>query len=284
MRRSARLSARRYRYRQESPWRTIGAWLGRILFSPLVIGIELVKGRGQARSDWVRGFLLFGVLLMVSVGVVILSGQAYDREVFAALARFDAPDEPAPKSRPYAAEINAAASHFGVSPMAVAYIVEIESGGRPTLVSRKGARGLMQIMPATWRELNPESACRGNHAPGICQAGDDCIFSSWGNIRTGTQYFSRLIEINHGDYIAALQAYNAGQSHVVFSPQAKFPETRRYVASFIRLYRDIQHKHLALRLSLSRRLRQLVLPLLMLLGGYIILATCYFWRCHRRVY
>lgn len=234
-------------------------------------------------SEWVQGFLVFGLLLLVATGSAILISQASDRAVFAALDSFNTSDERVPSKMPFAAEINAAASHYGLNPTAINFVIQIESSGRPFGVSRRGAKGLMQLMPRTWRYLNPESACRGDHGPYVCKAGNDCIFSTWGNIRVGTLYLARLLDLYDGDYVAALQAYNAGQRHVIFAPQAKFAETRRYVNSFLRFYEHVQQRQLAMRLTSAGLWRRLVSPFLLALAGYLVLATCFFWRRHRYV-
>ncbi|MGE5598964.1 MAG: lytic transglycosylase domain-containing protein [Bacteroidota bacterium] len=272
-----------YEFRPDAFWRRAIRWTGRILFSPFVIVAAFFRGRAPVGSDWVRGFLVLGLLLLVASGSAILISQASDRAVFAALDSFSAADEHVPADKPYAAEINAAASHYDLNPLAVHFVITIESGGRPLCVSRRGAKGLMQLMPRTWRYLNPNSACRGDHGPRVCKAGNDCIFSTWGNIRIGTLYLDRLLEIYDGDYVAALQAYNAGQRHVIFAPRAKFAETRRYVDSFLRFYERVQRRQLAMRLTAASRWRRLVRPLLLVLAGHLILATCFFWRRHRHV-
>ncbi len=272
------------RRRRGALWRRVARGVGVVLFSPIVVLAVVVRGRSQVASNWVRGFLAFGMILFVVSGVVFLIVQASDQEVFAALGRFEAAWEQVPHSRPFAAEVNAAASRYGLNPMAVHFVMQIESAGRPLLVSPRGARGLMQIMPGTWRALNPDGVCRGDHPPGICPAGEDCIFAPWGNIRTGALYLSRLLDQYDGDYLAALQAYNAGQGHVVFSPQAEFPETRRYVSSFLRLFDTLRHRQLTDWLARSARYRGLVRPLLFALGAYMTLATVLFWRRHRPLY
>ncbi len=265
-------------------WRETGRWLGLILFSPFVV-LRALLGKGDPPpAKWIKGFLLLGPLLLTAMGVVILTSQAANQRVFASLGNFAAASEPLSADKPYAGEINAAASRYQCNPMAVYYVMQIESRGQRFSLSRRGARGLMQIMPATWRTLNPRSRCSGRHAPKVCSAGSDCIFSTWGNIRVGTLYLSQLLRTYQDDYVAVLQAYNAGQGNVIFSPRAKFAETRSYVSSFLRQYQRLQDRQLQMRLAASSQLRRMILPLLICFAFYLLLATFFFWRNHLRGY
>lgn len=232
-------------------------------------------------NAWVRGYLILGLILLILTGLALMTKQASEDRVFAALARFDPGQASIRLEEQYAREVNTAASHYDLNPTAVYYVIQIESGGRPLLVSSRGARGLMQIMPGTWRELNPESKCRGNHRPFVCEAGDDCIFSSWGNIRVGSLYLSRLLRNYNGDYVSALQAYNAGQRNVVFAPRAKYRETRRYLDAFLGFFRRFQEEQLEARLLLAARYRRLLTPFFSALCAYILIGSAFFWRRHK---
>jgi soluble lytic murein transglycosylase-like protein len=253
-----------------------------VLFSPLAVIRIILTGQERSDTSWVRGFLVFGLIAASALSAAILLNQAADGEVFAALGRFEAEPEKMPANASFSKEINAAASRYKLNPMAVGYIIQIESGGQPLLVSNHGARGLMQILPGTWRFLSPDSVCRGNHPPMICAAGADCIFAPWGNVRAGSLYLASLLRKNHGDYVAAVQAYNAGPGNVVFGPEAKFPETKKYVATFLQFYRALQKKQLLTRLAATARARRLLHPLLWIFAGYFTLATAFFWRHHRK--
>lgn len=113
---------------------------------------------------------------------------------------------------PYAEIINNAARHEGVSARLVASVIQAESSFRPRAVSSTGAMGLMQIMPATWREVNAElRLCAGRH-DGECSAA--CYFDPELNIRVGTAYLGRLAKRFGGDVTLAVAAYNAGPGAV----------------------------------------------------------------------
>lgn len=98
-------------------------------------------------------------------------------------------------------------------------VIQAESGGDPRAVSRKGARGLMQLMPATGKSLG---------------AGD--LFDPEHNIASGTRYLRSLLD-RYRTVEVALWAYNAGPQAV---EQGRMPlETREYVPRVMRLRRQL---------------------------------------------
>lgn len=136
-------------------------------------------------------------------------------------------------AHPYGALIQQAAAEQGLDPVLVVAVIEVESGFNPAAVSSRGARGLMQIIPSTWRELNPDAACPGNHPPPAREPG--CIYDPAANVTSGTRYLRRLLNQFDGDVILALAAYNAGQGAVERAAAPgeaggvpAFAETQRY--------------------------------------------------------
>ncbi len=109
---------------------------------------------------------------------------------------------------------NESAARTGLSPALVRAIVQIESHGDPSAVSRAGARGLMQLMPdtaATYGVLN--------------------AFDPEENVYGGCRYMHDLLERYHHNESLALAAYNAGPGAVDASGGIPpFAETRAYVA------------------------------------------------------
>lgn len=110
--------------------------------------------------------------------------------------------------------INRAAQRYGVDPALIKAMVCKESQFDTHARSGAGARGLMQMMPATARSLgvtdptNPEQ-----------------------NIMAGTRYMGQLLKQYHGDERLALAAYNAGPGNVrKYGGVPPFAETRTYVA------------------------------------------------------
>lgn len=115
---------------------------------------------------------------------------------------------------PYSTQILSAAKEHKVDPAFIAAVIRAESNGVANAVSRKGARGLMQLMPATAHRL-------GVRRP----------FDPKENIRGGTAYLAELAA-RYGDTRAdlVLAAYNAGERAVEeHKGVPPYRETREYV-------------------------------------------------------
>ncbi|RMG37943.1 MAG: lytic transglycosylase domain-containing protein [Gammaproteobacteria bacterium] len=125
----------------------------------------------------------------------------------------------------YAPLIDAAAREAGVQPALVHAVVRAESAYRADAVSSKGARGLMQLMPATARRFD------------VTHPNDPRQ-----NLRGGTRYLSDLLDLFGGDLRLALAAYNAGENAVISYGNRipPYPETREYVRKVLRFYRQAQ--------------------------------------------
>lgn len=130
----------------------------------------------------------------------------------------------APRVGRYDDVIADAARRHGVPFALVKAVVAAESGFDPRAVSRAGARGLMQLMPATARDLGVEDS-----------------FDARANVDGGTRYLAALLRSFDSERLA-LAAYNAGPSRVAkLGRVPDFPETRAYVEKVLRLrdlYRD----------------------------------------------
>ena len=113
----------------------------------------------------------------------------------------------------YSAEIAAASRDFGVEESIVRAIIHAESAFNPNALSRVGAQGLMQLMPATARRFgvgNPFDAAQ--------------------NIRGGVQYLAFLLKRFNGDLSLAAAGYNAGEGAVDrYRGVPPYSETQRYV-------------------------------------------------------
>ncbi|MEO8099759.1 MAG: lytic transglycosylase domain-containing protein [Acidobacteriota bacterium] len=114
-------------------------------------------------------------------------------------------------------QIERAASQQRVSPDLLRAVAHAESGFIPCAVSAKGALGLMQIMPATARDLglsNPMDAQQ--------------------NLSAGAKYLRQLLDRYGGDVRLALSAYNAGPARVdQYRGVPPIEETRSYVARIL---------------------------------------------------
>jgi soluble lytic murein transglycosylase-like protein len=113
--------------------------------------------------------------------------------------------------------VTTAAVRHGVDPRLVNAVIRVESGYDSTAVSPKGARGLMQLMPATGR-----------------QYGALDLFDPKVNIDAGVRYLKKLL--SRYDLPLALAAYNAGEAAVDrFGGIPPFRETQDYVSRILRL-------------------------------------------------
>ncbi len=81
-----------------------------------------------------------------------------DAEVAASAITVAVPMRPSLESRPFATLIESVAAEHGIDPALVHAVVEAESNYRSTATSQVGARGLMQVMPSTARDLGVRSA------------------------------------------------------------------------------------------------------------------------------
>ena len=117
--------------------------------------------------------------------------------------------------------IHDAATRSGVDPQLVKSVMLVESNFNARAVSRKGARGLMQLMPETARRF------------GVANR-----FDPVENIRGGVEYLATLLKLFSGDVVLALAAYNAGESAVAkHDGIPPFAETREYVRRALVAYR-----------------------------------------------
>jgi soluble lytic murein transglycosylase-like protein len=124
-------------------------------------------------------------------------------------------EDAAQPDTPYGAEILAAARRFQVNPALVAAVTRVESGFRPKARSHKGARGLMQLMPAT--------AARFGVAV-------DELHRPERNIEAGTRYLRWLVEHFGEDPVRVIAAYNAGENAVErYGGIPPYRETESYV-------------------------------------------------------
>ena len=129
--------------------------------------------------------------------------------------------DPVPET-PYGELIFEAARRHSLSPALVAAMVRAESAFDATAVSHKGARGLMQLMPATADRFGVEPAS---------------LFDPELNLEAGTRYLEWLRGRFDDDLPRILAAYNAGEANVDrYGGMPPFRETRDYVR---RIYRQL---------------------------------------------
>lgn len=124
---------------------------------------------------------------------------------------------PPPKLR---GVVEAAAARNNLDPALVQAVIQTESNWNPFAVSRKGAFGLMQLLPSTAERYGVRD-----------------VFDPAQNVNGGTRYLRDLLERFHGDLKKSLAAYNAGEQAVQrYGGVPKYPETRAYVRKVTKTY------------------------------------------------
>jgi tetratricopeptide (TPR) repeat protein len=117
---------------------------------------------------------------------------------------------------------------YALDPALIAAIISVESDFNPRAISRKGARGLMQLMPATAEEL------------GVAN-----IYDPWENIEGGARYFRERLDRFNGDLRLALAAYNAGETPVRrHGGVPPYPETQAFVDEVLARYQALKARGL----------------------------------------
>jgi len=182
-------------------------------------GRRVSKGESLARQALGLGVLVFVMSIGYAVSrVTIADSTERDVEIVA--------DESATSasSAITEADINAhiveVATRYGVEPKLVAAIVAVESQFHVRAVSRRGAEGLMQLMPATAADLDVQDS-----------------FDPRDNIDGGVRHLKRLMARFHNDVPLALAAYNAGEQAVInHRGIPPYRETRQYVVRVLRRY------------------------------------------------
>jgi transglycosylase-like protein with SLT domain/uncharacterized protein DUF4124 len=121
---------------------------------------------------------------------------------------------------PYVSEIRDAAQRYGVPIKLVSAVIRAESGFNPRAVSRTGAQGLMQLMPATASILGVRNS-----------------FDPRQNIDGGVRHLRGLIDRFPHSLPLAIAAYNAGEKAVsLYRGIPPYPETQDYVTKVLSFY------------------------------------------------
>jgi hypothetical protein len=144
------------------------------------------------------------------------TGKLVRQEIVTGKPAVEIPEQPRlPEA--HSAAINEAVERFAATqslpPQLVRSVIKVESNYNPRAVSSKGARGLMQLMPATARRF------------GVADP-----FDPVDNIQGGTRYLKYLLDLYKGDSRLALAAYNAGEGAVEkYGTIPPYPETLNYL-------------------------------------------------------
>jgi Transglycosylase SLT domain len=189
--------------------------------APCVRAEYVVLRSGQRLT--VTGYELLGdkYRLQVAGGVVMVPVEEVvniePEEVFIP----DPSKPPAPPATgPFSEFVAAAAARYGVEAELINSVIAVESNFDPKAVSRKNARGLMQLLPETAARLGVKN-----------------IFDPEENIDAGTRYLRELLQRYKNDLPLALAAYNAGSERVEqYGRVPPYAETISYVRRVKRHY------------------------------------------------
>ncbi len=123
--------------------------------------------------------------------------------------------------------IESAAARWSLDPRFVEAIVHVESNFKPKATSPKGAMGLMQVMPQT-------ADASGIHNP----------YNPLDNLMGACQYLRILMNRYQHRLPLVLAAYNAGPANVEkYRGIPPFPETRAYVRSVLKYYKELRSRN-----------------------------------------
>jgi soluble lytic murein transglycosylase-like protein len=124
-------------------------------------------------------------------------------------------------SEAYEAIIQDAATEYQLDANLIRAVMQTESAFHPYAVSRAGAEGLMQLMPALADEMGVSDS-----------------FDPRENIMGGARYLKQLLDYHNGNLDLALASYNAGPGNVErYGGIPPFRETRKYVRTIKALYK-----------------------------------------------
>ena len=128
---------------------------------------------------------------------------------------------------PYGDMIQSAAKKYSVDADLIFSVIAAESNFNPRAISRRGARGLMQLLPATGTRFGVKD-----------------IFDPAQNIDAGTQYLRDLMARYQGDLVLTLAAYNAGPGAVQrYGRVPPYNETISYVRAIRKTYAQRKSKN-----------------------------------------
>lgn len=121
---------------------------------------------------------------------------------------------------PYDRLIDRYADQYNVDPVLVRAVIQVESDFDPRCVSKKGARGLMQLIPETAKRYGVRNMLDPDQ-----------------NIRGGVHYLADLLGMFHNDLSHTLAAYNAGENAVLkYAGIPPYTETTTYVTRALTVY------------------------------------------------
>lgn len=194
----------------------------------LVLSSILATTAFSAQADIYRGVSANGSIILTNIHRVDrkLVRVAHEKAVLPKVPSLTPPARKSSTQAPrYALIVAQAAFDYDLPAELLHAVIQAESNYNATALSPKGAAGLMQLMPATARDLGVQD-----------------VFDPVANVRGGARYLKRLMKMFGNDVSLALAAYNAGPGAVLEHGSAipPYPETQRYVPSVLGHYQRLQ--------------------------------------------
>jgi soluble lytic murein transglycosylase len=212
-----------------------------LLFAEAVDELEAAEGNGMGEE------------MRLEISRLLRESGEYNRSALLVRRNFSIrPLPPSPSARDHSLYvlayplgnplwINKYAEQQNLDPALLSAVILEESRFDPQAISVSGARGLMQIMPATGKEIAKKLKIR--------PYGDPHLYDPEINIRFGSWYLARLLEEFGGKFYLAVAAYNAGPKAVrdwlarssdlaedEFVEKIPYLETRNYVVRVLTSY------------------------------------------------
>jgi len=173
---------------------------------------------GERRRRWLRGLVV--MVLTLGGGYFVAGPGALPEQLAAEEADADDGTSSRPTIAEIMAQIDEVATRYNVPPRLVAAVIAVESEFNPRAVSRRGAQGLMQLMPATAATLDVQDT-----------------FDTRENIEGGVRHLRVLMDRYRNDLPVVLAAYNAGDTAVLnYRGVPPYRESRLYVIRVLRRY------------------------------------------------
>jgi soluble lytic murein transglycosylase-like protein len=196
----------------------------------ILVFVLMLSAAPSARAEYVvlksgQRILVTGYQLVGDTYKLQLSGGSVELPAAEVVAIepeevFHSTPKPALADIPYANFISSAAQHHGVDADLIVSVITAESKFNPKAISRKNARGLMQLLPQTATRLGVKN-----------------VFDPQENIDAGTRYLRELLDRYNNDLTLALAAYNAGPQRVeLYKSVPPFRETLSYVRRVQKTY------------------------------------------------
>ena len=201
-----------------------------ILVVALVVGVVSIPVSIHSRQNY-RVDMTYSMMDPFEIERNIADKTLAEPEVPIVQGRNDLapPAEPQRKEipqSPFEQIINQAATTHQVDPALIKAIIMAESRYNPKAVSKRGARGLMQLMPVTAKSLGVEDS-----------------FDPEANINGGVMYFKRLLDRFDGNVEFALAAYNAGSRNVrKYGGVPPFIQTRTYIHKVFKYHQQYKQE------------------------------------------